>query len=409
MKNKYMWNPVYSLIMNIKNDYKVKFGEIKEFNLERWIEELDNDEYRKWIAPLQITSYNNLVLIRYGLDEMQPGFWNDPNSIYRECRSVVIDLEEDELVTTPFRKFFNINEVKENSIAIIEKEIKNAKLFEITNKLDGSMQSARWYKDKIFLNGSKALNPKNSWRLKDGYSKLTENHKKMIKENPDYTFIFEYISLQDAHVVNYKIEDVGMHLIGIRNSINGYQLSYHKIEEFAIKYQVPVTLIEKLSFEQILELSKTKKSNEKEGWVLNIDNHLVKFKCDDYVMMHRIIDKVASVNVIIKSIADGNYDDLISKVPDTYKLRIEKIALLIFKYIEINENEIKKYYNLAPKDDQKTFMIWIDNNCPKKIRGYCKSKFLNKEYNLLKQDYNGQSTYKKAEEIGIDKILTDFI
>lgn len=329
--------------------------------------------------------------------------WEDKNSIYRECRSVVIDLESEELVLTPFRKFFNLNEVEENKLDNILEEIKNARRVEVTDKLDGSMQSARFYKGEIFMAGSMAIDKRDSWRLEDGYSKLTENHKRMIKDTPEFTFIFEYISIKDAHVVNYHKNLEGLYLIGIRNTETGYQLPYEMVKIISKHYKVPMADIENYTLDEILELSKTMKSDKKEGWVLNIDGHMIKIKCDDYVKLHRVLDKFSSINVIIENVAEDRLDDLLSKIPDLYKERIMRIANKIIDYKNKTNKEIEEFYNKAPKENKKVFMIWVKNNVPSNIKGYVRMKYLGKEFNVLKKGCGKVQGYKKLNELGISK------
>lgn len=103
------------------------------------------------------------------------------------------------------------------------------------------------------------------------------------------------------------------------------------------------------------------------------------------------------MNVIIESIAEGQYDDLIAKVPDSYKSRVENIAELVFNYLTNTEKLIKLKYNKSPKDDKKTFMIWVSNNVPKNIQPYVRLKYLGEEYNLLKKQHN---SYKKMINLG---------
>lgn len=393
------WNPTLDLVLEIKHDYHNTFDTYDNYKFESWLEKLNKQKYNEVFECLQVNQFNEFILIRYGLHEMADGMWTNPNSIYRECRSIVIDLEKEKLVLTPFRKFFNINEVDENKIKMLENKIKKAKILEITNKLDGSMQSARWYNDKVFLAGSMAMDVNNSWRLKDGYSMLTENYIQMIKENLDYTFIFEYISIQDGHVVLYNKQDEGLYLIGIRNVVTGEQLSYSQIKEYAKRYNAKMTQIEDLTFEEVLTKMKEFKSNQKEGWVLNIDGQFVKIKCDDYVHLHRLLDKVSSINVIIENIAEDRYDDLLSKIPENYKDRIKKVAKIIFDYKNTIIEKINNYFELAPKDDKKDFMIWVDNNVPNDIKGYVRCIYLNRDFNVLKKGLQG---YKKMNDMGFD-------
>lgn len=170
------WNPIFNKVMEVKREWEKlpctdMFRETPTFL--KMLEELDRKEYNDIFDCLQINQDGDLILIRYGLAEMQSGMWEDPNSIYRECRSVVIDIKNECLVLTPFRKFFNLNEVEENKLDVVMDKLKTAKVVEIVDKLDGSMQSARWYSGKPFMAGSMALNPRDSWRLADGYNMLT--------------------------------------------------------------------------------------------------------------------------------------------------------------------------------------------------------------------------------------------
>jgi T4 RnlA family RNA ligase len=391
----YEWNKPFQLVMEIKHEYEVKFNDgCIVFDL--WVERLDVEKYNKFAEPLQINQKGDMILIRYGLAEMQRGMWEDKDSIYRQCRSLVIDLRNEHIVASPFRKFFNLNEVEENNIDLIKEEIANAKLVEITDKLDGSMQSCRYYNGKIWMFGSMALDKEGSWRLEDGYSMLSDGHKNMIQDNQNFTFVFEYISTEDAHVVIYNKEDEGLYLIGVIDVLTGNELSYSEVIAMANKYKIRSTSAESYTFDDIIELAKTAKSNEKEGWVINIDGHKVKLKCDDYVSLHRILDHVSSDNVIIKAIADGNYDDLISKIPESHRNRIKETSDYVFDFIQFMVVLIHEVYNECYSDEKKDFMVNVNQKCPKELQGYVREKYLNGKFNLLKTQ-NG--SYKKMREI----------
>lgn len=399
------WCPILNTIKEIADTYFTWYGNYGNYIFDEWVNILKITKERadllKIIEPLQINQYEDLILIRFGLAEMQDQggeMWSNENSIYRECRSVVIDIREFEVVQAPFRKFFNLNEVEENSIENIVIEINNAKSVEFTNKLDGSMQCATMYKDKILLTGSMAISPKTSWRLEEGYKMLTENHKKMIRDNPNLTFIFEYISLKDPHVVLYTKDKQGMYLIGVRNKINGKQFSYEGIKGFSIIYDIPMTEIEDITLDKALEMSKTLESCDKEGWVLNIDGHMVKVKCDDYVKLHKCLDKVSSVNVIIQSIADGTYDDLISKIPSGYRARVEGVSKKIFNYVATMNSEINLYYNTMKHiEDEKEAMKYITFEVPTIFQEHVRNLYRGRDFNVLKT----KTRYKRLNELGI--------
>lgn len=407
------WNPVLNIVAEIKEKYlqwfdvqNKKHQELfgapygwYELDLKHWIEVLNDEEINKFFAPLQINQHEYFVLIRYATLFEISEMWEDSNSPYRECRSVVIDLEKMELVSVPFKKFFNIGQVSETMEDVVAEKIKNAKSVEVSDKLDGSMQHGSWYNNRIYLFGSQSLDPNNSWRLQMGYDMLTDNQKDMIKENPHLTFIFEMISPENPHVVQYKEE--GLYLIGVRDKRNGNQFSYYNlVDKFSNRYDVPMTTIESKDFEELMEESKTIQAHEKEGWVINVDGELIKIKGEDYVLMHRTLDKIAAPNVIIQSIADGTYDDVITKVPIAYRQKAEKLKNLVATYIINLNEEVMKYYQLAPKTDKRSFMIYVNDNVPQELKAYVRNKYLRNQFNYLKSQ---TGSYKNLKDLGLTK------
>lgn len=408
------WNIVFNKAIEIKNKYLEKFNDISyekcgKTCLEKWINELEIQEYINLFKYLQVNQYRDMVLIRYASysdvyggeeDITDEIFWNMYDGFYKECRSLVIDLRKEIIVLSPFEKFFNIDQRPELSMEIIKDKIQSCTSFEISNKLDGSMQSARYVPEfkEIIMSGSQAIDPEQSWRLQDGYHMLlgNRNYLKMLKENPDLTFVFEYISSADAHVVIYDKEKNGLYLIGIRDIYTGRQFSYKEIIDFSLRYNILSTEIFNKTFEEILEDIKNKKSNELEGFVLNIDGLLVKIKTDDYVKIHRILSRISSINLVIKSIADNEFDDLISKVPNGYRQRVKDVSDLVFKYIKCMERTVDSYYKFAPKDNIKQFMIWVGKNVPQKYAPYVKNLYINGKNNYIKST---AGKYKKLKDM----------
>jgi hypothetical protein len=181
IENKYEWNIAFNFIMKIKRTYENKFKEIKEYNLSKWIEELNINEFNNFRAKVILNHLpeKNLVLIKYSLTSAGLDLWDNPNSVLREMRSLVIDLKNEEIVLAPFRKFFNMNETEETAYEVIVEKIKNASNIEFSNKLDGSMQSARFYRGEIVMSGSGAIEPEASEQLAEGISWMVGNYKKM--------------------------------------------------------------------------------------------------------------------------------------------------------------------------------------------------------------------------------------
>lgn len=115
-----------------------------------------------------------------------------------------------------------------------------------------------------------------------------------------------------------------------------------------------------------------------------------------------MLDYISSVNVIIENVANGTYDDLLSKVPENYRDRVKNIADQIFTYIILTNQAIEDLFMQAPKENKKDFMIWVDANVPNHLKGYLRQKYIGQSFNLLKTGKGTSTSYKKAKEIGIN-------
>ena len=403
------WNPMFDECIKLKEDYTKHFGISLDIDFKLMIEMMKKHmlPYNEIFDQVQINQCGSMVLIRYGLHEMGRGMWEDKNSPLREARSLVFDIMTEELVLTPFRKFFNLNEVEENSIENIEKEIIECKRFEVSEKMDGSMQSYRYYNGRIIGSGSMALDPRNSFRLEEGYQLLTDNHKKMIQSMPTITFIFEYISEKDKHVVPYGYEkQKGLYLIGMRSVIDGEEYPYETIKEVSEAFNVPCCKIYQYdTLQEVLEHLNKMTVKDGEGFVLNIDGHKIKLKCEDYLQLHRLDDKLSSPNVLIQAYAEGTIDDLYANMTPLMKEKnkdvmdtVEKFMYKMRHKIDMNLDEINMMvrFDGTEEENNKKLHKFINEFVDKDVREYVRMAYLGKEYNILK---SRGGKYRKIEEI----------
>lgn len=235
-----MWNNAFNYLMKIKNDYINTFGSLDTLSIADMCVRLNTKEYRNFLRCVTITNHNEFNLVKYSLIlGGDTDLYTNPNSIYREMRGLCIDVLNDEIVLCPFPKFFNVNEIEETAIDIVKNQIKQANKFEISNKMDGSMLSVRYYNGQFILGGTGSLHLNgNNPRLDECYSWLSDEYKNMIAENADKTFMFEYISQNDIHVVRYAENEQGLYLIGIRDVNNGYVCYYDEVVDYARRYGV---------------------------------------------------------------------------------------------------------------------------------------------------------------------------
>ena len=381
----YTWNDMYNFIMSIKHNCNDKTASL--YAMCRYT---DNNDFLSDVNLTELdTDLGHLVLIKYNLLNGMTDIYTNPNSIYREGRSLVINLTTEEIVLCPFRKFFNINEIPETSMKVVAEQIKSAKQIEFSDKLDGSMQQYRWYKNRIVYSGSSSLSIDNSPQLKEGVGMFFSNdhYTQLCKDYPDWTFLFECITESDKHIVNYSANSLS--LIGARNVFDGKMMTYHEIVNLAKTYHIPSTTLESTSLNELINKKSSFKACEKEGWVINIINHdgsmnKYKFKCDDYVAIHHLLDQLSSHNTVIKALQNETYDDLIAQVPAEYRDRVDETASIVRKYMKLH-NEIISYYYDKVKDitSNKEFALAVNNCVDDNFKKFMFMKRKNQSINVL--------------------------
>lgn len=382
------WNRAFDLTMEIKHAYADHFGDEDLYSgdnwLRHWVDSLGNAFYSAIIDELIVKQYGDLALLHYGIPHDMDGtdFFQAYGGIFRECRSLVIDLRNETMVLTPFSKFRNLGECEECSVENVMRLIEHAKVVEFSEKLDGSMQSARMVGGRLVMSGSKGLDRSQSYRLNGGYGYVEshDNYIKMLADHPDWTFIFESIFENDPHVVVYDEE--GLYLVGIRDSADGREFDYREVIGVAEAYGIPATALYDLSFDEALAFLERTSGKEHEGFVLNVDSFRVKMKSDDYVRINGWIFGLRHDDILLKAVLAGEIDDILPKLPKAYRDDVEARAGRIFEAIDRRRSTVESYY-LALKDEgfdtRKDSMIWIERNVPSKYRTMVRMRYLGQD------------------------------
>lgn len=413
-----MWkHPLLGYIKQVKSFYECNHKPIQDWNFKHWLEDLSERAEKAHdvslldlldiFEPLDMTVDNEYVLFHYkgfiDLSDMnysEAEFFYLYDGLYRECRSCVFDVKKEEIVLASLPKWKNYNE---DAVDWSEKNIRNkytsAQKIWITNKMDGSYQQFRYITNSdgsgtIFGSGSQAINLNESWRLKEGFGLLTDSQKQMIKDYPDYTFIFEFISTKNAIVVHYTDEQEGMYLISARSCIDGTEMDFDTVRSIATLYDSKmVEYYDSENLDSLLAQVDNFSSDEKEGWVIrmrdeNGNDYRVKIKTTQYVALHRFIAKNISPNIVIKSLDEGWYDDLYSKIPVVYQETLNNYKEEILNYLKVRK-DLKDFY-LQRLNNMNFFhikqkLIWVEENVPVILQGDLYNSIKGKELNFLKR------------------------
>lgn len=368
---------IQKFVIEIKQKYIEQTNDTECVDLKKMITVLDTDLYNWFDQCTVIVQRGVYALITYSLIKGgETDLFSNPNSILRNCRGTVINMQTCELVLLPFQKFFNINEIEECSMKVVTEKIKHAKIIEITDKLDGSMIAMRYYNDGIFVGSTGSLSERKNPRLKICRKFITDGHKKMFMDNSDWTFMFECILFKFPQIVEYPKEKDGIYLIGARNIHTGETLPYYKLKEFAKTYNISMTEIENHSLNEILGMTNKYQAKEKEGWVLRVDDTLYKMKCDDYLEMNKLLG--TSPNVILRAWLAGVLDDAKAYYANSsYMIEyIENFERMFQKFADINAQIVNQYYEQFKHiKDIKDFAIAVkQSKIPKKYKSFVINK-----------------------------------
>lgn len=409
------WNPFLNLVIELKKRCKEKNIPLtyerdkmvlNKTCINRWLEKLNDNEMNAYFSGIKlwenqdnevVAHYNDYFTFHYDDEEQTEGSYEDFfkafDSLYMECRGITIDPENEEIVCCPYRKFFNLDENEMTKYDDVLAKIKNAKTIEFTDKKDGSLITASFYNGKIRVSGSSCNEPIISITIQNSinYIDKHENYQDMIKNYPDYTFIFEHIfPAIDTHVVKY--EENGLYLTGIRNKKTGEEYMYEFTNKIAKKYDVPITEIVDTNLNDILNSLDSKESTEAEGFVMNINGYKVKIKYNDYIVVHKLLFALKdngtegfSYKKLFEIINNNQFDDLISKMPENHKETLISIHDEIIHKLKEIEDSIDYWYdklideNLSRKEN----MIRLEI-LPKELLGRVKSKYLKQPVLILK-------------------------
>ena len=409
-----------------------------DINVNRHWDEMSCADIEAFSKCLKYSIRDEFLLIRYEETEIWGNsafrdikdIWSIYNGLLQECRSTVINLDTIEYVLLPFAKFRNLNESPEYSIEAF------------SEKLDGSFMQMRFlgdsrFQDGIIVSSSGTLNSEKSRQLADvlkflraeraeGAKETEETEetekaegvegvekaesieiaekaaaiKRMVKANPEITFIFEWIGDNDPHVVSYPQEMKGLHLVGMRNIKNGCQFSYRQVIDTAKQYGVPTVSLYSMNFSEILSKVRELKGTEHEGYVLNVDGFLVKIKCPDFLNLMRSVDLSQSFNFIVKYTFEGKIDDFISMLPTGFQDDARAKLRKLMGYVNDVKEQVEAEYSRLPLNaERKDVMLAINKIKNKTIQDFVRAKYLGKPLEIIAKKKSENFQYIKESDI----------
>ena len=250
-------------------------------------------------------------------------------------------------------------------------DVKDKKIARVQNKEDGSIISAIRFKNGNIRMKSKMSFESEQAQMAQEIFMHEDSHylRKLITNclNKGLTPIFELVGPENQIVLEYQ--ELELVLLQIRDS-NGEYLNRVNMELYAqgqVKIAEDFDIEDNYSVQELLQLKETDQRNI-EGWIVTFeDGQMAKIKTDKYLSLHGLIGPDAfRENLLVKTILDGNIDDVISAlVPGAKKDKIitldEKVSHE-FNHLVVEFKELRRKYFQDFREVRKDFAIKHSKN-----------------------------------------------
>lgn len=303
---------------------------------------------------------NNLNVVCLNYDQI-----NSPmgNSIVEECRALILELDTWEVLSWPFRKFYNYSE---GHIPVSF----NWNQFDALNKLDGSLISL-WFDSNYNYHFATRSVPDASC----SYDESDNTFKALIEQAilemtgncvnnfllyfcPGHSYTFELTTPENKMVVQHT--DRKLTLLAIRNLETLEELD---VNQWVLDNLYPYPVVQgfkNLTLYQVKEKVASINPLKEEGFVL-LDNNFnrIKIKSEAYLPLSKCRDSLGkSAKARLETILMDKLDDVWSTQPVWIqdKLTETKIAVKILN-ISINTS----YSEVKHMSSQKEFAMAIKN------------------------------------------------
>lgn len=224
--------------------------------------------------------------------------------VRRECRGLIFD-ETGLLISRPFHKFFNVNEmeeVHETNIPLHEKHI-------LMEKMDGSMIRPFLVGDYIRLG------------TKMGVTDVAVKAEKVATEELfgymsidlflGRTPLFEYVGPENRIVLDYDVSE----LVYLGTRIN--ETGEYVYDKLCPAKHVPIHQIDGIGdMKGFIEGARCRK--DREGDILFFPGFggMVKIKNDWYVQLHKILDQIRAWRHVADKMYKAEIDDVLPKLSE---------------------------------------------------------------------------------------------
>lgn len=336
-------------------DKKTKWASFKRENAEtfRSLFQLEHTDMKNpgELLGFDIDEDRSLILLNYTgqahnvLHEVENG-WSQP---LRDMRGMIFDFsgEEPQLVSRGFEKFFNFNELPENSYQELKRKY-GEKKYIAREKADGHMIEYFVHKGELCSStrgkfGTVSADIASTMFTIDDFKKVEQALGKSVM-----SIIVELIHPYTEIFVNYENAET-LYLLNIYDA-TGEPVSLKELElvceELPELFICPVS--KEMSLDEIVNEVSDRSISNNEGWVVDFNGQLLKFKYIDYIGM--MVNSKLSYKYLMNCMIKERLDRMLLMLPEEIREHAYNMVDMINETCEGAEN-YKALYELYNENE----------------------------------------------------------
>jgi RNA ligase len=267
-----------------------------------------------------------LWIHNYNMRAQRHNAWNEATCA---CRGLIMD-EECNIVSRPFKKFFNYEHVSPDLLP--------NEPFTVTDKIDGSLGISYWY------DGVWRIATRGSFDGKQATKATQILHGKYAgccrKMQPQYTYLFEIIYPANRIIVDYGDREE-LVLLAVIDTETGCELTDFAGIGFPVLKPVEVN-----SLDEVLKLN----DDKAEGMVVRFESGFrIKVKFAEYLRLHRIMLGLSEIKVWRCLSSGYGVDKLYEMAGEEYALWIKSTAEKISLAYSAMCKTVRKEFDALPR------------------------------------------------------------
>ena len=327
-----------------------------ELEVQKYLRSKSLDDLKAELG-IEFSEYQSLVVLNYSQID-SPKI----HPIVSECRGLILEKDTWNIISYPFKRFFNYEEVQEQfdfekSVAI--------------QKLDGSLISFFYYNSQWLMATRGVIeNASNVGFSNISFKDLFYETLKRYNHNDfdkSFCYCFELTAPENRVVTMYDERE--LHLLTMREIGSWAELSLPALKEQSKKLGIDLPMIVDPIYnkDEIISLAKNMATLQ-EGFVAinyscrdtdGISFKRIKVKNPSYVAIHHLKDSAGrSLRSLVGLVLDNEQDEFLGYFPE-FKPHIDKVKDKFDEYLKTIDEDVKKVVSLfsleKTKENRKAF------------------------------------------------------